>query len=325
MVQKTFKGIRNERWLYDARIMQKHMDLFLIELLEDELLDKVLDHLGNPKEFYAVVLHRLIAEKIVNVDDEWQCFINHLRQSITQAAAVQVEKGRAQTFIDQLRKEFLDGYLQSETLGSAFVIDCNNEYEDCDNEDTEEFNDDCLTELMRVMDKQAYIQFNTNYAKELSPKVVRYMITLNDKAALPRCNECCRRCKSLCIEAANHDTKEKAHDAIHQPSGVVGFHYIDSKKLFSTTCSQSYEKDGGFYLNGDETVEYKYRDFATVLPGWKDPRINEELPLREYILATYNKEIAKKYNLKPADDIPASYSRDLSSIKQQLKRDIANC
>ena len=36
-------------------------------------------------------------------------------------------------------------------------------------------------------------------------------------------------------------------------------------------------------------------------------------------------EIAKKYNLKPADDIPASYSRDLSSIKQQLKRDIANC
>jgi hypothetical protein len=296
----------------------------LIELLEDELLDKVLDHLGNPKEFYAVVLHRLIAEKIVNVDDEWQSFINQLRQSITQAAAVEVDRRRAQTFVDQLRKEFLDGYLRSETLGSAFSIDCSNEYEDCDNEETDKFNEACLTKLMRVMDKQASIQDEKKYAKELSPKVVRYMITLNVEAALPRCDECCPICKSLCIKAANHDTKEKAHDAIHQPSGVVGFHYIDSKKLFSTTCSQSYEKDGGFYLNGDYTVEYKYRDFATVFPGWKDPRINEELPLREYILATYNKEIAKKYNLKPADDIPASYSRDLSSIKEQLKRDIAN-
>jgi hypothetical protein len=131
-------------------------------------------------------------------------------------------------------------------------------------------------------------------------------------------------CKSLCIEAANHDTKEKPHDAIHQPKGVAGLSYRGSEKLVPTTCSESYEKDRVFYLSKDDTVEYKFRDFATVFPGWKDPRINEELPLREYILATYNKEIAKKYNLKPADDIPASYSRDLSSIKEQLKRDIAN-
>jgi hypothetical protein len=324
MVQKTFQGIRNERWLYDARFMQKHMDLFLIELLEDQQLDKVLDYIRHPKEFYAVVLHRLIAEKIVNVDDEWQSFINHLTQSITKAAAVEVEKGRAQTFVDQLRKEFLDGYLQSEILGTAFAIDCSNEYEDCDNEETDKFQNACLTKLMQVLKGEASIQDEKNYAKELSPKVVQYMITLNDKAALPRCNECCRRCKSLCIEAANHDTKEKPHDAIHQPHGIAGFHYYGSDKLSSKTCSQSYEQDEGFYLNGDYTVSYKYRDFATVFPGWKDPRINEELPLREYIMAKYNEEIAKKYEAKPADDIPASYSRDLSFIKEQLKRDIAN-
>jgi hypothetical protein len=324
MVQKTFKGIRNERWLYDARFMQKHMDLYLIDLLEDELLDQVLDHIRNPKEFYAEVLHRLIAEKIVNVNDEWRSFNNQLRESIEKAAAVQGDKGRAQTFVDQLRKEFLDGYLQSETLGSAFVIDCSNEYEDCDNEDPKEFKKTCLTKLMQVLEGQISIQDEKNYAKELSPKVVQYMITLNDKAALPRCDECCRMCKSLCIEAANHDTKEKPHEAIHQPDGVSGLSYRVSEKLSSTTCSQSYEKDEGFYLNGDYTVSYKYRDYATVFPGWKDPRMNEELPLREYIMATYNEKIAKKYNKKPADDIPASYSRDLSSIKEQLEREIAN-
>nr|CAH0113459.1 unnamed protein product [Daphnia galeata] len=330
MVLKIFKGIRNERWLYDARFMQKHMDLFLIDLLEDKQLDKVLDHIRNPKEFYAEVLHRLIAKKIVNVDDEWQSFINHLTQSITHAAAVKVERRRAQTFVDQLRKEFLEGYLQSETLGFAFSIDCSDEYEDCDNEDTKQFQNACVTELNQVlnkqMGKQASIQDEKKYAKELSPKVVRYMIiTSNDKAALPRCDECCCLCKSLCMEAANHDTKEKPHDAIHQPGGVAGTRYHGSDKLSSKTCSQSYEQDRGFFLSGDETVPYKYRDFATVFPGWKDPRINEELPLREYILATYNEEIAKKYKVKPADDIPASYFRHLSSIKQQLKREIENC
>jgi hypothetical protein len=171
IVLKTFKGIRNERWLYDARFMQKHMDLYLIDLLlEDQQLDKVLDHIGNPKEFYAEVLHRLIAEKIVNVDDEWQSFRNHLTQSIAKAATVQVNQGRAQTFVDQLRKEFLEGYLQSETLGSAFLIDCSNEYEDCDNEETKEFQKTCLKELMQVLEYQASIQDEKKICKGTESK-----------------------------------------------------------------------------------------------------------------------------------------------------------
>jgi hypothetical protein len=70
------------------------------------------------------------------------------------------------------------------------------------------------------------------------------------------------------------------------------------------------------------TVPYPYRDYAKVFSGWKDPRINEELPLRQYIFATYNNEIAKKYNKKPSTKIPPSYSsRTLSSIKEQLQRE----
>ena len=122
----------------------------MIELLEDQQLDQVLNYIRYPEEFYAGVLHRLIAEKIVNVDGEWRSFINHLRQSITKAAAVRVDKGRAQTFVVQLRKEFLEGYLQNETLGSVFVIDCSDEYEDCDNEETKEFQKTCLKEFELV-------------------------------------------------------------------------------------------------------------------------------------------------------------------------------
>jgi hypothetical protein len=99
---------------------------------------------------------------------------------------------------------------------------------------------------------------------------------------------------------------------------------MHTDELVHRTCHQSYEENGSFHLNNDLTVSYRYRDYAKVFPGWKDPRINEELPLRKYILATYNKEIAQKYNKKPSTQIPSSYSsRTLSSIKEQLERDIA--
>jgi hypothetical protein len=66
----------------------------------------------------------------------------------------------------------------------------------------------------------------------------------------------------------------------------------------------------------------KYKEFAKEFPEWKDPKIKEESPLREYILATYNKELAAKYDVKPCPDVPASYFRVLSTIKEQLKTQV---
>jgi hypothetical protein len=269
------------------------------------------------------MLHLLIAQTVPNIDDEWQTFKNHLRYAIKKAAAVEVDKEKAQTFVNQLRKEFLDGYLQSEILGSAFRIDCSGEYEDCDNEEKKEFQEACLSKLIEVLEKQEIIKDEKKYSKQLSSKVVQHMKKLNDKAALPRCDAICRLCESQCIEAANHDTQDRPHDTIHQPGGVAGLSCAGTEELNHMTCSQSYEEDGSFHLNNDLTVSYRYRDYAKVFPGWKDPRINENSPLCEYILATYNNEIAERYNKKPSTQITLSYSSTLSSIKKQLQRDIA--
>ena len=54
-----------------------------------------------------------------------------------------------------------------------------------------------------------------------------------------------------------------------------------------------------------------------------DPKINEELQFRQYILATYNEDIAKKYDLKPCTDIPSHFFRDFATVREQLKRDTA--
>jgi len=45
----------------------------------------------------------------------------------------------------------------------------------------------------------------------------------------------------------------------------------------------------------------------------------EHLPLREYILAEYNEQIAEYYMVEPCVDIPPEYHHNLGSIRLQLK------
>jgi|688.fasta_scaffold346530_2 hypothetical protein len=320
VVTRTFKIICNERWLFDARNMHKHMDLHLIDLLEEKRIDQVLDYLRDPKRFYTIVLHRLIAVKIPNVEEEWILFKSQLKDAVKKAALATngVDKGLAQTFANQLRNEFSEGRLQSDILSSAFSIDCTGEYEECDNEEKTKFQEDCEKELDQAIDSVGSLKCHEEFAKKLSPKVVQYMKTLKNQTVLPRCDSYCPCCFSLCIEAVNHNTADRPHDSVHQPSGVVGVRDRHSKELCYTTCSQSYEEDAKIYFGDEDTVGKKYKEF----PGWKDPRIKEDSPLREYILATYNKELAEKHRVKPCPNVPASYFRVLSTIKEQLKMEI---
>ena len=57
MVKKTSNYIRNERWLQDARFLHKHMDLYLIDLLEKKQISAVLACIKNPQKWYQIVLY----------------------------------------------------------------------------------------------------------------------------------------------------------------------------------------------------------------------------------------------------------------------------
>jgi hypothetical protein len=293
-------------------------------MLEKNQIDQVLDYLRYPKILYASVLHRLIALKAPNVEVEWSRFKSQVKDAVKKAAlaTLNVNSGLAQTFVNELRDEFSDGVLQSDVLSSAFLIDCSGEYKRCDNEDKKKFQEDCEKELNEAIDNVSSLNDHKGFADQLSPKVVQYMKIVNNQMAIPRCDAQCPCCSSLCIEAFNHDTQHRPHDAVHQPGGVAGQGYYRTDVLVAKTCSQFYEQDGWFYLHKEDTVEKKYRDFSKVFPEWKDPRIYEESPLREYILAKYNNKIAEKYSLKPCPDVPASYFRVLATIKEQLKMDI---
>ena len=125
----------------------------------------------------------------------------------------------------------------------------------------------------------------------------------------------------------SHQSQHRRHPSRFSPS--TKRHCRSSWKtqqrtdqLKQTTCSQRYEEDGTIFFGDADTVGKKYKEFAKEFPGWKDPKIKEESPLREYIVATYNKEIAAKYGVQPCPDVPASYFRVLSTIKEQLKTQV---
>jgi hypothetical protein len=302
------------------------MDLHLIDLLEKKKIDQVIEYLKHPQQLYTTVLRQLIAGKIPNVGNEWIQFKNQLKDAVKKAvlATNGVNKGLAQTFVNQLRDEFSEGSLQSDILSSAFSIDYTGEYEKCDDEEKTKFQQDCEKELIQAIDDsvKSLKCHHEEFAKELSPKVVQYMKTLKNQTVLPRCDTHCPCCFSLCIEAINHNTADIPHDSVHQPSGIAGVHGKDNKELRYKTCIQEYEEDNTIFFGKADTVGKKYKDFAKEFPGWKDPKINEESPLREYILATYNEELAAKYGVKPCSDVPASYFRVLSTIKEQLKTQV---
>ena len=79
-----------------------------------------------------------------------------------------------------------------------------------------------------------------------------------------------------------------------------------------------------FYPDSTSKVSRKYTEFAEVYSRTKVPRINEDISLRQYILATYSKDIAilaKEYNLKPCSDSLLNIFRSLSTIREQLIRE----
>lgn len=189
MVLKTFKEIRDERWLYDARIMHTHMDLHLIDLLENQKVSEVLENISESKRFYADVLQQLISQKVPSVEEEWQSFLSQMKHAIEKAAlaTLEVDCAIAQNFVDQLRNDFLKGRpnLRSEQLAFAFSIDCSDEYEDCDNEEKKEFQLACTNGLTQVLEKQRPPN-ELEFSKDLSSKVIQFMLTLNNQAVLPR-------------------------------------------------------------------------------------------------------------------------------------------
>lgn len=324
MIYLTTYAIRNEKWLNNGKFMQNHIDLYLIELLEDDKLQEVLNLIANLQKLYREVLENLVASKVRKQEEEYQKFIEILKKEILQVinSLPSIGSGRAAYFVETLRNGCVT-ILSSPYLGEKLLINCGEEYEDCDKEDLDVFMKSCEKNLIPAVEAvQLPINNQGHFAKFISSKVVEFMKTQNDAIARPRCDASCPWCGSQCLDSTNHDTKFQLHDTIHQPSGLKGIINLRTNELWPAACSK-YEDEQELYKNTIIKLGV-FKDFETIFPGWKKPKWKESWPLREYIFTTYQEDIAKRYEVKVCREVPSDYKRELSTIRENLEKEIQN-
>lgn len=320
MIYQTTNRVRQSQWLHDGKILRKYLDLHLICLLENNELDSTLEFIHKPQELYAIVMKNLVKESVPSLPHNWATFIGLLKTRIKSAVetAILSPSGRAKKFVDDMHRECIDEF-QSRVLGRSLLIDCGDDFRECDKEDANElFGKTIIDELVKVLDVSCLPKEDETFAIEISPKVIQHM--KNDRSVKPRCDASCPKCRSLCFLNASHNTSFVKHDTVHQPSGIVGASYEGTQELVYKTCNQSTVDNEKFKFK--EKWEY-YRDFCKVFPDWREPSIVEEWPLREYILANYNKDIAKKCKKQPSSNIPPRYKRDLKTIRAEIERELS--
>ena len=318
---------RTKSWLSDPKAMQAHLDLGLLKLIDQNKVDEMLEKVRNSATFYEQVLTELIAIEIsrVNVKKESRSFIAKFKEAINAAvvAALSIRKGRAKKFIDELHSQCLEKF-EGTFLAINLITDSSG-YEGCDIEEENVFREKCLQLFERSTTALNSFNFNNKWRFKLSRQVLIYMRDLRrEDVARPRCKVTCPQCGSLCIHPAGHQTLVVKHDTYHQPGGITGVCWRSEIKnklsgtLCQETCSMQLEKIGSISLpNGEKR---KSKDFSKEFPKWMPPKLTDRLPLREYILANYKEEIAKKYKCKPCVNIPEDYYHDIEAIRLDLQR-----
>ena len=327
MIRYVDLRVRTKTWLSDPKALQARLDLALLKLMDEGKIEEMLDKIENSAEFYEQVLTDLISNEISEVEKMCEVFNATFKDVINSAVvvALSVKSGRAKEFIDELKsqclKKFRDNYL------AINLITDGDGYEGCDNEEENVFLERCLQLVPLSSALKSSDIYSLEWREKLSRQVLSYMQNVRrEEVARPRCKAYCPICGSLCIHPANHDTSKIKHDTYHQPAGLNGFRFADSKSnseivrntSWHRTCSTSLLENCRFW----HKVEYiPYGDFSKIFPDWMSPRLMERLPLREYIFANYQEQIAEKYQIKKCVTIPADYYYDLETIRSNLKRD----
>ena len=328
--------VRTKTWLSDPKALQARLDLALLHLMDDgNKVSVMLENIRKSAEFYEQVMIDLIQEEIPDLKKEWEQFDATLKSAVKSAviAASSVKSGRAKKFIDEIHSQCL-GVFNDNYLAMNLIKDSDG-CEGCDHEEENVFKEKCL---QLVEGSTNVLQFwssiwkfwDRHWKMDVSKQVLQHMRSVRgDDVARPRCKIACPRCNSLCIHPANHDTTIKKHDTFHQPGGLAGAHWTEEhpKEIFRLTlchqtCSEHFVENNKFIIwNGDKKESHFYRDFAKVYSDWMEPKLDERLPLREYIFAKYQEELAHKYEVKECIEIPSAYSNhDLETIRLNLER-----
>ncbi len=321
---RILRKVREQKWLYDFKITQVHMDLHLLKLVEEKSISELVRLVSKPADLFEAVVKSLIKRLVIeNVTDaSWEMFKTKLKDAVKLATddAILQRTYRASHFLQGLQTR-LNANFQSAVVARYLRIGIKSEFDDLDNEPDDEFRKTCQNELEETINNQdsSGIKFVT-LVHRITETVIKALRERKIRGAMSRCEACCPLCRSLCIREAGHDPLTLSHEAIHQPEGLGGVAYRGFNCLSPQICSQNKNENMELWrtVNGVQR-SYFFRDWCKEYPNWEKPCITQEWPLREYIFYHFYRDFSKHYDKGPCINLPESYNRNLYVIRQNLE------
>ncbi|KAK2701834.1 hypothetical protein QYM36_019529 [Artemia franciscana] len=290
-------NLRSKCWPQHAKNIQGHMDLFLIEEVEPKGIAEVLSKIKNPSLLKRLTTCRLIGFETEALSEnlKWAKIQDQLESCLrsTYQAAPKDKKTGLKSF------QFHQLFKSLKLFKSTYIAD----------ELTKEMNTFGWTELdklsvnfdQRHIDAMISIISQSYRTLDKNHIIDNVLIQLQDNihfeaAFCTACQEPCPLCKSPCFLEMSHNGP---HDTFHQPDGLVGMRYVKSNKLSAMACNTT-PLDHCFILQNEEKWKYAY--FSNKFTNWMQPdRTKPVSDYREYLISSYNKQIADYYSLKPSD------------------------
>ncbi|RUP50410.1 hypothetical protein BC936DRAFT_139201, partial [Jimgerdemannia flammicorona] len=310
--------LKTRQWVLDPKIMQAHLDLDLLNMLERGEESRVLE-IFNPeasRKHYQKVQHNLICKTMQSVlQPQWNLFRSQVISSLKDAAvkAKRAESRRAAKFLSALRTSLAN--LLMTTYLSLKVQSGGSDFDSCDGETPDVFDRVQQDVANRIGEHMPTI--SSAKLEELCSKVLQYLIDRqNSQDIRPRCGHPCPRCRSPCILSANHEADNLKHDTYHQPEGLMGVYWSGDMTVAAESCTRNVQRD---HWMKHEEKSYKYTAFESVYPDWKLPSIVHRLKLREYIFYNYQATIASEYLLLPCPNVPSDYNWSPAGIRVELE------
>jgi hypothetical protein len=324
LTKRVCDQLQGEAWVTNWRIMKAHLDLQLINLIEEENIDELLTCVANGTLHHERVVGIQIQEALNKTLDQnklWPWFVEEIKYAVklaASAARIRNVQQKSILFHDTL-KELLCK-TSSELAKTISLVDVYSQVEDVI---------DFSAVGEKVSEEINHVQPDlTSSISELVQKVKTRLIMCESECARPRCEQMCPLCAVTCIHSSGHSGK---HHTVHQPQGLIGYHNQYTKCLVPESCTQSVALSTRPTFTApkfgiDSYVPYK--DFEKHFPQWVLPTEFSSrglIKLREYIFARYQKNLVEKYLMvKICSDIPSEYkSHNLKELRHELENFIA--
>ncbi|XP_065561123.1 interferon-induced very large GTPase 1-like [Artemia franciscana] len=315
--EMVMSNLRKKNWPKYAKTIQGHMDLYLIEIVESEGISEVLYHITNPSMLKRLTTNRLIKFDVDIVLEDYPMikFNNQLETCLRNAYESNKKTGSnfyrnlfgllrmfQTTYItDSLRKEM-------STFGWNELDESPVNFE--------------LRHVEDIVKASSLSSLDLNMDHVIDNVSAQLETNIHFEAAFCKaCEEECPLCKSPCFLEEFH---KSPHDTFHQPDGLVGWRYLETKKLSDRACNTA-PLQSCFVLNHGESNEerWRYADFSKKFPNWMQPDIGTPVSdYREYLIRRYNKEIAVHYGVNPSDTLYPYLSGDTERIANKIKRKV---